>query len=114
MSTLNAKEYNVKKEDSVYYIRTGDKVSQPFTIPGWVKLLVTIFTCYFVWITVEFVKVYYLIPEVVRVESEALAKYEMAERLEALEHAFPTIESRADLIDELLEKELAHERPSYR
>lgn len=114
MSALNTKEYHMKKEKSVYYIRTGNKVTQPFTIPVWFKLLVAVFACYFVWITVEFVKVYYLIPELIKVESDALAKYEMAERIEALGPEFPEIESRADMIDKLLKKELANERPSYR
>lgn len=90
-----------------YYIRTGDKVSLPFIIPGWVKILFTLFACYFVWITVEFVKVYYLIPEIVRIESEALAKYEVAESLETMGIEIDQTTDRVAAIQELITEETA-------
>ena len=90
-----------------YYIRTGDKVSQPFNIPGWVKILITGFACYFVWITVEFVKIYFLIPEIVRIESKALAKYEVAESLETMGVEINLTTDRVAAIQELITEEIA-------
>jgi hypothetical protein len=97
-----------------YYIRTGDKISQPFTIPAWVKILVVGFACYFVWITVEYVKMYYLVPEIARIEAEALAKYEVAVHLDALGVEIDETNGRVDAIKELIQKEFANELPSNR
>jgi hypothetical protein len=64
------------------YIRTADKISQPFTIPLWSKILATLFACYFVWITVEYVKMVSMESEIARLEVTTAAKYELIARLE--------------------------------
>jgi len=87
------------------YIRTGDKISEPFTIPLWSKILAAGFACYFFWITVEYIKIVFLEPEIARIEQLTANKYMMMERIDEASLDFSSIESNSVLINEILLKE---------
>ena len=89
------------------YIRTGDKVTQPFTIPLWAKILAGALACYFFWITGEYVKMVYILPEIARLEDVVTDKYELIDHVESLTLAIDKNNATADLLIETIEKDLA-------
>jgi cell division protein FtsB len=62
-------------KDSVYYIRTGNKISKPFTINWFVKLLLLAFVLYTVYITFEFFSIIELEKQLAKTQASINDKY---------------------------------------
>lgn len=97
----------------MFYIRTGDKVSQPFTIPVWAKLFVGLFACYFFWVTVEFIKIAYFEPEIARLKDSEADKYKEANEIDLLTQEVNQTVRNADIFIETLTKEKFNEPATY-
>lgn len=70
-------------KDSVYYIRTGNKISKPFTINWFVKLLLLAFVLYTVYITYEFFSIIELEKQLAETQASIDDKYRSIALLEA-------------------------------
>lgn len=92
-----------------FYIRTGEHITQPFTIPLWAKIFAVAFACYFVWITVEYFKVFFIEAEIAQLQENDSDKYEMIELLDTLTHEIQKSNDNADLLIETLKKEIPNE-----
>jgi hypothetical protein len=79
-------EYSgVKKmsKDSVYYVRTGNKISKPFTINWFVKLLLLVFTLHTVYVTYEFFRIIELEKQLAETQASINDKYHYIASLDA-------------------------------
>lgn len=72
------------KEDNVYYIRTGDKVSQPFRITKTFWCFLIAFMAYFAYITYEYFHILDLEYKIKQTEISTTNKYIRAEAYEGL------------------------------
>ena len=69
--------------NDVYYIRTGNKISKPFTINWFVKLLLLAFVLYTVYITFEFFSIIELEKKLAKTQASINDKYYSIALLEA-------------------------------
>ena len=69
--------------NDVYYIRTGNKISKPFTINWFVKLLLLAFVLYTVYITFEFFSIIELEKQLAKTQASINDKYYSIALLEA-------------------------------
>lgn len=72
------------KEDSVYYIRTGNKVSQPFRITKTFWCFLIAFMAYFTYITYEYFRIVDLEYRIEQTEIAESNKYIRAEAYKSL------------------------------
>lgn len=86
------------------YIRTAENVAVPFAIPLWVKLVVAAFACYFVWITVEYFRYFWLVEEIQRLEASTAAKYMAAEQFDELTAQLKQTNEATDFVLETIER----------
>lgn len=70
-------------KDSVYYIRTGNKISRPFTINWFVKSILLAFVLYTVYITYEFFSIIELEKQLSETQASINDKYHNIALLEA-------------------------------
>lgn len=91
-------------KDSVYYIRTGNKISKPFTINWFVELLLLVFTLHTVYVTYEFFRIVELQKEIIRTEASTNDKYHEIISLDAETKALSEVsvkyQETIDLIEE--------------
>lgn len=96
----------------MFYIRTGDKVSQPFNIPVWVKLLSTLFACYFGWVTVEYINIQRMTEELVVVEATTINKYAMVDHYDSLISDLNQYNQKNESVIEFLQRNKLNESPA--
>jgi len=70
-------------KDSVYYIRTGNKISRPFKINWFVKSILLAFVLYTVYITFEFFSIIELEKQLAETQASINYKYHRIALLEA-------------------------------
>ena len=70
-------------KDSVYYIRTGNKISKPFTISWIIQSILLAFVMYTVYITFEFFSIIELEKQLTKTQASINDKYHHIALLEA-------------------------------
>ena len=111
LSSMNIQVSKMSK-DSVYYIRTGNKISQPFTINWFIKLLLLVFVLHTVYVTYEFFRIIELQKEIVSTEVSIVDKYNNIMLLEAETKALSEANVKYQKTIDLIE-ESNHVKPSH-